>query len=95
MKSELKNPLSDEHVCQTLVQGKLISQAHAKEILKKREPLRKKLARQGTDQDAGTITIIDVIASLKIKRLDNPSLTLDEEYIYQMLAQAWQVPYKK
>ena len=95
MKSDLQNPLSDEHVCQTLVQGKLLSQAHATEILKKREPLKKKLAKQVTDQGAGTITIIDVIASLKIKRLDNPSLTLDEEHIYQMLAQAWQVPYKK
>ena len=95
MKSDLNNPLSDEHVCRTLVQVSLISQAQAQEILKKREPLKQKLAKQLAAKDAGTISIIDVIDSLNIKRPDNPSLPLDEEHIYKMLAQVWQVPYKK
>jgi len=104
MKNDLKNPLSDENVCRTLVQNKLISQAQAKNILSKREPLKRKLKQRtagkkhsakATDREADKITIIDVIGSLKIKRIDNPSLTLDEEHIYQVLAGAWQVPYKK
>ena len=95
MKSDLNNPLSDEQVCRTLVQENLLSAAQAREILKKRDPLKKKLARQAAGQDAGAITIIDIIDSLKIKRPDKPSLTIDEEHVYQALAKAWQVPYKK
>ena len=95
MKSDLNNPLSDEQVCRTLVQENLLSAAQVREILKKRDPLKKKLARQAAGQDAGAITIIDIIDSLKIKRPDKPSLTIDEEHVYQALAKAWQVPYKK
>ena len=95
MKNDIKNPLSDERVCETLVQGRLLSAAHAREILKKREPLKKKMAKQLPDRDANEITVIDIIDSLNIKRPDNPSLPIDEEHIYQTLAKAWQVPYKK
>jgi general secretion pathway protein E len=95
MNSDLKNPLSDESVCKALVQSRLLSQAQAREIFKKREPLKKKLARQVADKDASTVTIIEVIDSLNIKRTDNPSLPLDEEHIYKVLAQTWHVPYKK
>lgn len=95
MKNDLKNPLSDESVCKVLVQGQLISKTQAREILKKREPLKKKLAKRSADLDAGEVTVIDIIDSLKIKRPDNPSLSLDEEHIYQTLAKAWQLPYKK
>ena len=95
MKNEFKNPLSDEHVCRVLVQSRLISKDHARKILKSQGQLRKKLARRAAGQDAGAVTIIEIIDSLKIKRVDNPSLPLDEEQIYQVLARAWQVPYKK
>ena len=95
MKNDIKNPLSDECVCETLVQGRILSAAHAREILKKREPLKKKLAKQLPDRDANEITVIDIIDSLNIKRPDNPSLPIDEEHIYQTLAKAWHVPYKK
>ena len=93
MKKDQNNPLSDEHVCRTLVQDKLLTEAQARELLKKREPLKKKIARQVPDQDATAITIIDIIDALKLKQPDNPAVTIDEERIYQALAKALQVPY--
>jgi len=41
------------------------------------------------------ITIIDVIASLNLKRYDDPVNLLDEEAIYQVLSREWGISYKK
>ena len=41
------------------------------------------------------LTIIDVIAALKPKRQDQPSISLDEEAVYQQFASAWGFSYKK
>jgi len=104
MNTDPQNPLSDENICRALVKHRLITQAQAKEILKKRSTLKKKLEQQSgagksstsaSIRTSGPMTFIDVISSLRIKRLDNPSLVLDEEHIYQVLAGEWQAPYKK
>jgi len=95
MKKDQNTPLCDENVCRTLVQVKLLTEAQAREILKKREPLKKKMARQAPEKDASAITMIDIIDALNIRQPDNPALAIDEEHIYQALAKAWRVPYKK
>jgi general secretion pathway protein E len=97
-------PLSDKNVCSVLVKRRLISKQKAKEIFAKRNELKKKLedsrarkphagiASNGTDLP---LTFIDVIDSLNLKRMDSPDIILDEENIYQSLADEWGVPYKK
>ncbi|NTV32494.1 MAG: type II/IV secretion system protein, partial [Deltaproteobacteria bacterium] len=41
------------------------------------------------------VTIIDVISSLQMERADDPTKSLDEDTIFQALAKAWKVSYKK
>jgi len=41
------------------------------------------------------VTIIDVISSLQMERADDPTKSLDEDTIFQALAKAWKVAYKK
>ena len=40
-------------------------------------------------------TIVDVIASFKLHRADKKKVELDEDAIFQALAEEWQFPYKK
>ena len=104
MTVDLKNPLSDINICRVLVKKRLISKHQAKEILSKSSHLKKKLHEIKTrKKNAGVtparldfpVTIIDVVDSLKMKRNDKTSVSLDEENIYQSLADEWGVPYKK
>lgn len=104
MNVELKHPLSDASICKVLVERRLIAKSRAEEILSKGNNLKKKLQeiRERKKSAAVTsiradssVTLIDVIDSLKLKRLDIPSILLDEENIYQSLADAWGIPYKK
>jgi general secretion pathway protein E len=104
MTVDLKNPLSDASICTVLVKRRLISRRLAKEILSKSNNLKKKLQEiKARKKNAGAtppradfpVTFIDVVDSLKLKRIDSPSITLDEENIYQSLADEWGVPYKK
>jgi general secretion pathway protein E len=41
------------------------------------------------------VTIIDIISFLKLTREDDPARELDEETIFQVLAEEWSVDYKK
>ncbi len=91
-------------VLKILIQNKLMAANRAKEILRQKDALLENLEklRQKKHQTtpaaeliSNTLTIVDVISSLKLSRLDNPGLPLDEETIYQALAQEWQVPYYK
>ena len=94
MTVDLKNPLSDASICKVLVKRRLISKSQAKEILSKSNNLKKKLQEIKTrKKNAGAtplrvdfpVTFIDVVDSLKLKRIDKPSTPLDEENIYQSL----------
>lgn len=96
---------SDENVCKILLTYGLISEDQKQDILVKKNRIKSKLEqirtmRQSSVPSKGRIgnpvTIVDVIASLDIKRTDDPSLrVLDEETIFQALAKAWKIPYEK
>ena len=104
MEKHPKNAFQAEFVCQLLIRKKLLATSSAKEILRKKEALIQKLEKikeKKYEQSAAIelinnpITIVDVIASLKLSRLDNPGLPLDEETIFETLAAHWNVPFFK
>ena len=91
-------------VCKILIQNKLLAANRAKEILRQKDALLEnldKLRRKKYKHTpaaaliSNTLTIVDVIASLNLSRLDNPGLPLDEETIYQALAREWRIPFFK
>ncbi len=99
-----ENMFSPESVCKVLFKRGLITAAHGREILRKEKNIRRKLVRARAMAEASlparsrissSITIIDVIASLDLERADNPGKALDEEIIYQVLAEEWKIPFKK
>jgi general secretion pathway protein E len=99
-----KKPFRSSWVCELLVKDKLLAADKAKEILRQKDRLLKKLEliRLKKNEHApakalinNPINIIDVIASLNLKRLGNSSLPLDEETIYQAIARKWNIAYYK
>ena len=104
MAKNSKNLFSSESVCKTLFKRGLITAVQGREILRKEKNIRRKLIRARAMAEASlpsksristTITIIDVIASLDLERGDTSGKALDEEVIYQVLAQEWKIPFKK
>jgi len=101
MKSNMDNSFSPESVCRILLQKGLISLDQKKDILRKKDTLQTKLERRrgaspsSVIRAADPITIIDVIAALKLARSDAPEKVLDEDTICQCLADKWKIPYKK
>jgi general secretion pathway protein E len=104
MEISSKQPLSDQNVCRLLIKKNLLSKSRAQEILKKKADLLSNLERTraksqkgvpATERITNPITIIDIIASLNIKRQDDRSQILDEDAIYQALASHWGYPYEK
>ncbi|RJQ70923.1 MAG: type II/IV secretion system protein [Desulfobacteraceae bacterium] len=104
METQPQNPFRADLVCQILIKNKLLTATNAKEILRKKDALLQKLEKArakkyehipAAELIANRLSIVDVIASLNLSRLDNPSLPLDEETIYQSLAQSWKVPFYK
>jgi len=91
-------------VCKVLVQKKLLAANRAREILRQKDALLEKLEKLRQKKYENTpaaelisnpLTIVDVINTLKLSRLDNPALPLDEETIYQALALEWKIPFYK
>ncbi len=91
-------------VCKILVKNRLLAGNRAKEILRQKDALLEKLEKLRQKKYENTtaaelinnsLTIVDAITSLKLNRMDNPALPLDEETIYQALAQEWAIPYYK
>lgn len=104
MAKNSENLFSPESVCRVLFKRGLLTAAHGREILRKEKNIRRKLVRARAMAEASLpaksrissrITVIDVIASLDLERVDNPSKALDEEIIYQVLAEEWKIPFKK
>lgn len=95
---------SAENVCRILIHYGYISEEQKQSVQKKERAVRGKLEkvrtrRQSSAHSRGRIsnpvTFLDVISSLGLQRKDDPTRTLDEETIYQALARAWKIPYKK
>ena len=89
-------------VCKILSNSGLISEGQKKEILLKKEPLKRKMEKARAMKQPSskqkfqtTVSIVDVITALNLERADDPSNVLDEETIYQALAKGWKIPFKK
>jgi len=101
MPNDIQNKLSAQNVCQALLNKSLIVSSQAKEILKKKEVLKSRLEKQRNRKLAsgtgviGPVTIVDVIASLNLECPGDDSRVIDEEIIFQALADEWKIPFKK
>ncbi len=104
MSKNAHKPFSSEGVCSILLKAGLVSEEQTREILKRKGVIRRKLEKLRAVRHASAssraavlnpVTIVDVIASLRLERVDDPSKTIDEETIFQTLAKAWRVPYRK
>ena len=101
MPNDIQNKLSAQNVCQALLNKSLIVSSQAKEILKKKEILKSRLEKQRNRKLAsgtgviGPVTIVDVIASLNLECPGDDSRVIDEEIIFQALADEWKIPFKK
>lgn len=91
MKNDIANPFSPKRVCEILAKAGLLSVQQAKEILKREDKIRTTLQKGKVHP----VTIVDVITSLHLTKEKDPPRPLDEEDIYQALAEAWHIPYKK
>ncbi|MFC1820745.1 GspE/PulE family protein, partial [Thermodesulfobacteriota bacterium] len=104
MAKKIIKGFSDDNICQVLLKSGLITEAQNRDILVKKNQIKSKLeqiramrsASGGSKSRIGNpVTIIDIITSLGLERADDPSKTLDEETIFQVLAKVWKIPYKK
>ena len=99
----MKDYLSPKYVIKILSDRGFISSEQEEEILRKRPGLQKKLEQLEAVKRTSTskvrimspVTIVDVIATLNLRRADNPERALDEDAIYQVLADEWKAPFKK
>jgi len=97
-------PLSAENVCQVLLKRGLISKEQRQEVFNKKDTLQKKLEKLQVIKNASggssskvinPVTITDIICFLKLDREDDPTREIDEESIFQVLADEWKIDYKK
>ena len=98
------NQFKPDLVFKILIKKNLIAANRAKEIhrhkeglLRKLEKVRDKKLRNTSAEEMihNPLNIVDVITSLNLSRLDKPELPLDEETIYQALANEWDIPFYK
>ena len=99
-----QNQFSTENVCKILLRYGLISGEQKEEISKREGRIKRKLERLRAMKHTSTssrgriinpITGVDIISSIELERADDPSKKLDEEVIFQALAKAWKLQYKK
>ncbi|MEE4113369.1 MAG: ATPase, T2SS/T4P/T4SS family, partial [Desulfobacteraceae bacterium] len=100
MRNDLTSrPFDPKLVCQILIRAGLLSKPQAKEILEKQERTRARLAEQQrrneADDERVPVTIVDAIASMNLTRGDGAKGLVDEDSIFQALAAAWKLPYRK
>jgi general secretion pathway protein E len=104
MKKGSRSHLSPENVCRILVERGFISEEQKAEIFQKKDTLQRRLDKLQVMRDASggssarittPTTIIDIISFLRLNRNDEPTRELDEETIYQALAEQWGLEYKK
>jgi general secretion pathway protein E len=101
MPNNVQNRLSVQNVCRTLLKKGLITSGQAEQILKKKDAMEARLKKQKNHKQAsGTrsvnpVTSIDIIAALNLECAGDDSRVLDEELIFQTLADEWEIPFKK
>jgi len=97
--------MTDDSVTQALLNTGLLTEEQNKFIFREKANVRRKIERERASKKVSReaarqrvpnpITIIDVIVALGIKRGDEPARHLDEETMFQALAEEWGLPYKK
>jgi len=101
MPRNLQKQLSDQNVCRILLKKDLLTPEQSKKILDKKDVLKTKLEKQAAQKNVSGIkttspvTFIDVIVSLNLGIAGTDSKVLDEETIFQTLAEKWKIPFKK
>lgn len=104
MPVDAASAFASKAVCKALIKHSLINPEAAKDILTKEDSVKKKLGRaQGGgkkaagagNSDGSAVNIIDVIATLKVPRMDGQSGLVDEDAVYHTLAREWGLGYKK
>lgn len=94
-----KEAFSAENVLKILLRQKLISQLQAKDIVKRKDFLKAQLEKRKKAFTSGerlktSVSIVDVISSLNLKRMDGSQDNLDEEVIYRALSKEWGIEYR-
>ena len=98
------HPLSDRFVCLALVKGGLITKAQAKSVFDQKDRIKQQLEEKRKDRKQGGIdayrianpvTMVDAIVSMNLARADDTALVLDEDAVFQCLANEWGHPYRK
>ncbi|MBF0231541.1 MAG: type II/IV secretion system protein [Desulfamplus sp.] len=96
--------VSSKKICSILVNAGVISAAQARNALQKEnitkerilaERERKRESSGGVNIVDTPITFIDVLLLLKVRKIDNPELPVEEDTMYETIASALDVPYKK
>ena len=101
MTNDIQNRLSAQNVCRTLLKKGLITSGQAAQILKKKDVLEARLKKQKNRnpvsgrRSVNPVTSIDIIAALNLECAGADSRVLDEELIFQTLADEWEIPFKK
>ena len=102
--SSVKDPFSTKTILKQLIKKGYMTPKKAKSILDQKFTLTSKMEKlraqkfrgmSASTRNTSPLNIIDVIVSLKLKRLDKPARELNEDIIYKMLADEWGYPYIK
>jgi general secretion pathway protein E len=98
------NLFSDSDILRILLKYGLISEDQRQDIQVKKARVKNRLEQirimgrassSPKSKIENPVTLVDIISSLELPRADVPGKTLDEETIFQSLARAWKIPYKK
>jgi general secretion pathway protein E len=101
---EQEHRFSSKNICKILVSRGLLSKEQAMDVLKREASATKALEAKNAEKkrrdSSGTVietpvTFADVLVALKIKRIADPSKTLDEDTIYEAMAEGLGMVYKK
>jgi general secretion pathway protein E len=104
MQIQQHNRFSSQNICKILVAARLISPDQAADLLHREKKVKESLYHAGrkgryksiTQQEAmDGMTLIDVMVHLGLEPADQPGRILEEDQIYQTLASAWKLGYRK
>jgi general secretion pathway protein E len=99
---DLTDPFAPKDVLRILIMHKLLTKKQAQQLLQIREKATVELERENRQRGAAfglkisnPITFVDVIARQRPDRADGVPGGLEEDAIFQALAEEWELPYKK
>jgi len=92
-----------KEIAKILFNSAILSRKQVNAALKNEPDIRKALEKQQQAKLKGNskntilppIYFMDVLLALKLKKQDDPGTEVDEDLLYETLANAWKIPYKK